>query len=107
MRDTPIKGGRALIVQHCCVYGDLPTPVRQFTVHPPKPYAQHPTEVLVSFIEPRRRNGAYYHVAPDNVRYLTIEQDGVIIYDSRSEVPCDMEQWKQSSLRHGLRDRYI
>ena len=94
-RDTAIDGGRALIVQHCAVWGDLPTQVRSFRVHGPQVYAQYPTFVVVVLKEPKRRNAAYFNVTPDNIRYLTIEQDGEVVYDSRSEVPCDMEAWNQ------------
>jgi hypothetical protein len=98
-RDT-LEGGRALIVQHCAVWGDLPTQVCQFTVRSPEPYAQYPTSVLVLFKEPKRRNSAYFKIYPDSIRNLTIEQDGAVIYDSRSEVPCDMEEWHRSAARH-------
>jgi hypothetical protein len=30
---------------------------------------------------------------PDNVRYLTIRENCVVVYDSRQDVPCDMTAW--------------
>ena len=66
MRDTPIDGGHALIVQHCCVYGRMEMQVRKFMVKPPAPYAKHDTAVLVLFARPRRRNTAWFNVVPDN-----------------------------------------
>jgi hypothetical protein len=33
-------------------------------------------------------------VIPDNLRYLTIERNGMMLYDSREDVPCDMVKWE-------------
>jgi len=68
--------------------------VRKFEVHDPKPYAQYPTSVMVSFVKPGKRKWAYFTVVPDNLRYLTIEHDDVVLYDSRTDVPCDMTKWE-------------
>jgi hypothetical protein len=35
-----------------------------------------------------------YTITP-NGRYLTIERDGEVLYDSRADVPCDMTKWTE------------
>jgi hypothetical protein len=32
-------------------------------------------------------------MVPSGERYLTIERDGEVIYDSRTDVPIDMAKW--------------
>jgi hypothetical protein len=89
------EGENATIIQHCAVFGTLKTAVRKFKVREPRPYAQHPISVDVDFVEPRKRRWAAYRMMPVNYRYLTIERDGVVLYDSRQDVPCDMEEWRK------------
>jgi hypothetical protein len=79
--------------------GRLETPVRAYLVEPPRPYAQHRASVSVAFIEPRQSRAAFYRILGDNLRYLTIEVDGQVIYDSRSDVPCDMDHWAATNAR--------
>jgi hypothetical protein len=94
--------GPALIVQHCAVMHRLETPVRWFRVGQPRPYAQHPASVCVGFKKPRKRVPHYYTITPDNIRYLTIEVGGRVVYDSRQEVPCDMAKWEETRSRFPL-----
>ena len=96
------RTGKATIIQHCAVFGQLMTEVRWFKVCEPRRHAQHERAVYVNFIKPRKRVEAYYTIVPDNTRYLTIEdQWGKLLYDSRSEVPCDMEAWQKIRAEHG------
>lgn len=98
-REAPIEGAPALIIRHLSLFGGRPRKqkVRKFSVSPPGPYAQHHTAVGVWFVLPRRRKSEYLNVVPDNLDWLTIEQDGKVIYDSRDEVPCDMVRWHASA----------
>ena len=82
----------ALIVQHCAVFGRLETPVRAYCIGEPERYAQHPVSVALFFIRPRKRTSASYTLVPDNLRYATVEVDGKVIYDTRKDVPCDMNK---------------
>ena len=86
-------GGPAVVVVHCALDGRLETPVRGFHVDAVAPYAQYPCAVRVSFQRPRERRWSSVIVKPDNMRYLTIEVGGQIVYDSRPDVPCDMAAW--------------
>lgn len=90
--------GPALIIQHCAVFGRLETRVRWFSVSL-GPYAQYATAASVSFKEPRKKRGANCTVLPENVRYLTIEAEGCVLYDSRWNVPCDMAKWEETARR--------
>jgi hypothetical protein len=84
---TQFEGGHAMIKQYCSVFGVLITEVRKFTVSEPRPYAQYPTSVDVSFVKPRQRRSYSYTIVPDGIRYLTIERNGDVVYDSRTDVP--------------------
>jgi hypothetical protein len=35
----------------------------------------------------------------DHRRYLTIEVDGQVLYDSQTDVPCDMARWAETNAR--------
>lgn len=89
----------ALLVQHCAVDGRLETPVRAYAITPSKPFGPHATSVVVSFIRSGKRNGGAFRIVSDHLRYLTIEVDGQVIYDSRTEVPCNMTQWAETNAR--------
>jgi len=90
---------QAVIVQHCAVFGRLETRVRGYEVSAPRPYAQFPVSVSVVFLEPRQRRSSLVVIKPENIRYLTIEADGQTVYDSRTDVPCDMAQWAETDRR--------
>jgi hypothetical protein len=36
---------------------------------------------------------------PESIRYLTIEDAGRVLYDSRVDVPCDMAKWDETNHR--------
>jgi len=90
-----LHGEKATIIQHCSALGILKTEVRKFDVHEPKPYAQYPISVTVWFVEPRKRNRYYYTMTPDGIRFLTIECGGKVVYDSRTDIPIDMDKWTE------------
>jgi len=94
-----LDGGTAVIVQHCAVMGRMETPVRSFRVGEAEPDAQYPTSVSVWFVEPRKRRRAYVTMRPESIRYLTIESAGRVLYDSRADVPCDMDKWDETNRR--------
>jgi hypothetical protein len=87
------------IVQHCCVYGDLRTVVRRWEVK--QLGGTTPNEVIILFTRPRERNDHHFTISPDNIRWTTIEdEDGTMLYDSRVDVPCDMDIWQANYDRH-------
>ena len=88
------EGEKATIIQHCAVFGNLKTEVRKYEVSDPKPYAQYLTSIHVSFVKPGKRKWAYFTIVPDDLRYLTVEHNGEVLYDSRTDVPCDMTKWE-------------
>ena len=49
-----------------------------------------PLTMIVSFISRGKRKGAYLTIRKDDLRYLLIEADGEVLYDSRNEVSCNM-----------------
>jgi hypothetical protein len=92
MNSVRLGGGKAMIVRHHSVFGTRRIKVRTFCVGMPRPFAQHPVSVTVSFTELRKRRGSFLTVY-DDLAYLTIERGSEILYDSRSDVPVDMGQW--------------
>jgi hypothetical protein len=92
-----------VLIIHSAVFGDLKTVVREFKVSEVRPYAQHEVSVNISFVEPRQRNWKYVTVTPGSERYHTIELNGLVLYDSRKDVPCDMAKWEKS--REEFKDR--
>jgi hypothetical protein len=95
-RPRPNDPDAIVLCIHSAVFGDLKTVVREFKVSDVRPYAQHKVSVNVSFVEPRERNWKYVTVTPDSERYHTIEQNGRVLYDSRKDVPCDMDAWAKT-----------
>lgn len=79
---------------------DHSKPVRRLSIGQPRPYAQHPVAVQISFTEPGRRTSSGCTVVPDSLGYYTIEDDnGRVFYDSRQDVPCDMEKFEATRQR--------
>jgi hypothetical protein len=58
-----------------------------------------PLTMIVSFISRGKRTGAYLTIRKDDLRYLLIEADGEVLYDSRNEVPCNMAKWDATPAR--------
>jgi hypothetical protein len=96
-------GKKAIIVQWCTASGKLATEVHEWNVSEPMPKKHFCREngewvfkpsfaVFVYFTKPMKREKYFYEVVPE-CRFLTIEQDGCIVYDSRLDVPCDMDAW--------------
>jgi hypothetical protein len=95
------EGSNAIIFSHSCVFGLSRRPVRSWWVSDVKPYAQYQRSITIGFIEPRKRNGRSF-VAKDGDRaptFYTVEQDGLILYNSRSDIAVDMEEWQATAAR--------
>ena len=87
-----------------CIWGGLEMPgLAPLFRRLSDPYAQHEVSVNISFVEPRERNWKYVTVTPGSERYHTIELNGLVLYDSRKDVPCDMAKWEKS--REEFKDR--
>jgi hypothetical protein len=103
------EGEHATLVAHHSVIGiviegepvrfDRAQPVRRFKVGHPERCAQYPTSVGIRFQEPRKKKWTGYRVTPDNLTYYTVENETGIIYDSRQDVPCDMEDFEATKQR--------
>ncbi len=92
------SGDAATIIGHDAVMGRWEKPVRQWTVGDVAPYAQYPVSVFMTFIEPGKRKRAAFTVYGD-LRYLTVEAGGDVLYDSRWDVPCDMDKWATTNAK--------
>jgi hypothetical protein len=107
---TTRSGGPATITIHNCVMGiigmpyDDSFPVREFKVSGVKPYAQHDRTVDIRFVRPRKRTAQFLTVYGD-LRYVTIDAGGQIVYDSRDDLPIDMGEFNATRAEHQRRDR--
>jgi hypothetical protein len=106
-----LTGKHGVIIRHRAVLGrrkagesldyDERLPVRKWEVCAPKPYGSWTTSVTIQFLRyPRRRQWHDYTAVPDNLSYLTIENaEGITLYDSRRDLPFDMEKFTESRER--------
>jgi hypothetical protein len=78
--------------------------MRKFRVTKVKPYAQYDVVVSIDLVEPRKRRWMGTTIEPTNHRYATIERDGDVLYDSRSDVPIDMRAWEAKRREFAARD---
>jgi hypothetical protein len=98
-----LKGRAAVITTHCAVFGTWSETVREFQVSQVRPHDQYPISVSIDFVEPKKRRGRSAVTRPDNIRYRTIEVAGRIVYDTRTDVPCDMAEFEKTLAKTGGR----
>ena len=53
----------------------------------------------VNIAKPTTLGVPMIHAFLDNIRYITIELNGLTLYDTRDEVPCDMDKWRETRAR--------
>src|SRR5262245_34333107 len=85
---------RCVIVQHCAVLGRLETLVRWAKT------VQAGSSVTVTFQDVGEGASGYCLIRPDNLRFVQIEAQGRVLWDSRQEVPCDMAVWAATNVKH-------
>ncbi len=90
--------GQFLLVFHCAVMGHWERPIRSFDTRLSQDSLDRPT-VTVWFYEPRWQTPKGITLLADNGSYITIEQDQQVVYDSRQDVPCDMDAWLANRLK--------
>jgi hypothetical protein len=93
------SGGPATLKFYDAVSGFRENQVRKFSVGEVGSYAQHDRSVAVVFTEPRKRSSKYMRIVPDNISFVTIDVGGETVYDSRVDVPCDMDHWHETNAR--------
>lgn len=76
-------------------------PVRKWRVGEAAPHAHHVVAVHVEWIKFRKRTWTRTTVVPGNYGYVTVhDPGGSCLYDSRNDVPCDMDAWNDYADRH-------
>jgi hypothetical protein len=90
------EGQNTTVILHCAGSGQKRTIVKKYIVYEPRPSLLDAVVVDIEYIEPRKRKWEYRTIMPDNFRFVTIEADSQIVYDSRLDVPCDMELWLEA-----------
>jgi hypothetical protein len=53
----------------------------------------------VNIAKPTNLGMPMIHAFLDNIRYITIELNGLTLYDIRDDVPCDMDKWRETRAR--------
>lgn len=99
--EPQLTGGKATIVLHSSVFGITRKPARKFHVGAPRPRAQYDSTVSIDVIAPKKRTSERYTAYPDDRYFFTVEVDGATAYDSRTDVPCDMDKWQATYAEHG------
>lgn len=90
------KKALPLVVVHCAMFGRVERQVKSYKVGPPVPFTNYPIGLIVTFTEPRAKTDGAYTIVPGNTRYVTVEDRGRVLYDSRTQIPCDMEAWRRT-----------
>lgn len=89
------RGSDVTIIQHSAKDGKWPMPARIYEMLPPRPFPEFKVVVILRHKPPRSPLWRYTYIVPGGYVYYTIEKDEQKIYDSRSEVPCNMEMFTQ------------
>jgi len=89
------KGEHAIIVHHSVKRGRRERRARRYEMLSPDAIGDFVPAVVLRYKAPRCRNWEYIYVVPCGYHYLTIEKDGQEVYDSRTEIPCDMELFEE------------
>jgi hypothetical protein len=95
---TGLKDG-VLNVYTCVMNPCSRRPIRAFSVSTVKPEAQYDQSVTITFTYPRKRKSLAMGFYPTNGQYATVEVDGTVVYDSRADIPCDMDLFNSSRAR--------
>jgi hypothetical protein len=53
----------------------------------------------VTVAKPTNLSAPMIHAFLDNIRYITIELNGSSQHDTRDDVPCDMDKWRETRAR--------
>ena len=96
-------GAQATIHYLDAVMGDRSHYVRRWWVTEPAPYAQYPVAVRLHWLAPRKRTSRSTVIHPETRYILVTTADGGTVYDSRDDVPCDMDEF--NATRQQFADR--
>jgi len=105
-----LRGTQATLIFHhsvdeLCAPGELPKydfaePVSSWEVASPRPYNEYPLSIIIRAVSLQNHRTNSYLIVPDNMTYATIEYDAQVLYDSRTEVPCDMVAFEAARARN-------
>jgi len=95
-REQVRTGGAATIWLFSAVTGPLETKVRNYAVLESRPYAQYDKSVTIRYTEPRKRSPKALTIM-GNERFVTVEVAGEVVYDSRFDIPVDMDEWNEKN----------
>ena len=88
------KGTDSIIVKHSVKEGTREIFVRTYEMLISQSIGHYEMVLVLRHKAPRERHWRYMYAIPCGYAYLTVEKEGKIVYDSRSEIPCNMEQFK-------------
>jgi hypothetical protein len=100
------RGENATIQCMDAVLGDWTRDVRKWWVAEMAPTTQSPVAVLLSWIEPRKGLSRSTVIHPETRYFLVTTADGDVIYDSRDDVPIDMDGYHATRQRFANRSAF-
>lgn len=91
----PLKHGEhAKLVTYSAVFGRKEQQLRKFEIGEVEKYAQYDASVAIKGLSPGKRKWWFLQIVPNNLMYAVIyDRNNAPLYDSRGDVPCDMEKW--------------
>ena len=95
-----LKGENATYVWHNAHFGLMKAEAYKLEVSNVAPFDGYDKTVWISTQRKKGRKWGPNIVRPINIHFATIERDGQIIYDSRWDVPCDMNVWEGERKKH-------
>ena len=57
----------------------------------------------VNVAKPTNLSAPMIHAFLDNIRYITVELNGLTLYGTRDDVPLDMNKWRETRARFPAR----
>lgn len=98
------EGQHGLLITHSAISGTRSEPIRKWVISEvvPSSHYRATVEVSIRTLAPRKRTWES-RTAYGNETYYTVEVDGETVYDSRTDVPVDMERWNATWTKFGRR----
>jgi hypothetical protein len=99
--------GNAVLVHHSAIYGRSEQEITWFQTGDPRPQAQFDRVVDLRFIQKGERRRAVTTMQPTHYRYIEILVGGRVVWDSRTEVRCDMNRFEEIRTRRERADAEV
>ena len=90
-----------VLISHDAVFGDHTHAVSRFKISEVKPFAHYAQSVSIFWMTPKaRKRWRTITVVPNNTLFYTIQREEDVLYDSRSDISCDMDEFAKKKSEH-------